>query len=137
MPRLEELQVQLGALRRQNQELAEAKDRLEWELMEVRASIARGEPPLPNVGSRLVSVFAEAVGLDGQPRAVEAAEVRKALQVEPGDLTRTRELQQAIATLEVQGLIRTHSKGWLWRGKPGGSSLPWGNLAVHGSKHPP
>lgn len=121
-PKADELRAQLAALRRQNQDLQEAKERVERELADVRAAIAVGEAPLPNLGHRLVSLFIEAVGADGQPRPVDASELRRALQIEPGSLARTRELQQAIATLELQGMVRAHAKGWVWLGESGARS---------------
>jgi hypothetical protein len=114
--RVEDLHAQLALLRRRNQDLESLKERLERELEEQRALTALGEAPLPNLGPRLISVFSEARGADGKHRAVDAGEIRQALQVGPGDGLRLRELQQAIATLEVQGMIRTQPRGWVWIG---------------------
>jgi hypothetical protein len=115
--RVEELQAQLGILRRRNQDLEALKERLERELEEYRALVATGETPLPNIGKGLVGLFSGAFGGDGRARPVDAAEVRQALGIEAADMVRMRELQQAIATLEVQGLLRKHAKGWVWLGK--------------------
>lgn len=113
---VEELQAQLCILRRKNEDLESLKERLERDLAELQAQLALGEAPLPNIGTRLVRLFSEAVG-DGRPRPVTAAEIRQALRVDPGDALRLRELQQALTTLEVEGVIQKQTKGWVWLGK--------------------
>lgn len=114
--RLEDAQAELNAQRGRNEELAMLKERLEGELEEYRAEAVLGEG-LPKMDPRLVRLFEQAKGRDGKPRVLDASEVRRAMRVTGKDAAQARALHVALEALELHGLLKRTSKGWVWNGK--------------------
>ncbi|MES2154195.1 MAG: hypothetical protein V4510_03585 [bacterium] len=114
---LTDLRLANADLRRRVEELNVLNHRAEADLAEYRAQHIVGPEPVKHLDPRLISILSEAKGRDGRFRALDVAELRRELRLNPKNPTELQALSRQLEYLEVHKVVRRSPKGWVWNDK--------------------
>lgn len=113
--RAAKLAQEVDALRRRNEELEVLHQRAVQDLAEYRALEFLGGSPVKRLDARLVKFLSEATTRTGEPRAVNQAELVRALRIK-GSEAELKSLAAQLELLELHEVVRKGAKGWTWNG---------------------
>lgn len=117
MEELAALRHDNDALRKRVEALEALNKRAETDLAQYRSEHIVGPEPIKRLDPRLIKILSETKGRDGRFRAVEAAELRKRLLIDPKSELELQALARQLEYLELHKVIKPSSKGWIWHAK--------------------